>query len=178
MPENTPPISLENSDWLTLVGPAVFSTDKPSQASRLYLRDPATRKLVEFFEQKGLATLKKEDQLEQWYDDWLFYQAEHEIYASVLSPSQYSSKSRRFDLLRYARFVEVFAYFSPAHGYSLQVTFLGLFSILMGSNEALKKEAVAILEAGGVLALGVSEKEHGSDLFGNEIGRASCRERV
>jgi acyl-CoA dehydrogenase len=49
------------------------------------------------------------------------------------------------------------------------VTFLGLFSILMGSNAELKREAVASLEAGNLLAFGVSEKQHGSDLWSNEF---------
>jgi acyl-CoA dehydrogenase len=151
------------------IWPAAFSTTRPSSASELYLRDPPTRKLVEFFERKGLAAIKEEDRLEQWYDDWLDYQAKNNLYASVLSPKSYSSQGREFDLLRYARFMEVFAYFSPGHTYSLQVTFLGFFSILMGSNEALKKEALATLEAGGLFAFGVSEKDHGSDLLGNEF---------
>ncbi len=127
------------------------------------------RKLVEFFEKKGLAALRGEERREQWYADWLAYQAEHRLYASVLSPKGFSSLGHQFDLLRYARFLEVCGYFSPGHGYSLQVSFLGLFSILMGSNAALKREAVASLEAGGQFAFGVSEKDHGSDLFGNEF---------
>jgi acyl-CoA dehydrogenase len=61
----------------------------------------------------------------------------------------------------------VFGYFSPAHGYSLQVTFLGLFPILMGSNAALKEEALQGLARGELLAFGVSEKDHGADLLGN-----------
>src|SRR6185369_4912491 len=46
--------------------------------------------------------------------------------------------------------------------------FLGLFSILMGSNDTLKREAVDALEAGDLMAFGVSEKDHGSDLLANE----------
>src|SRR5438045_4856529 len=134
-----------------------------------YLREPAAQKLAEFFERKGLACLKQEDQREQWYADWLTYQNEHQLYASVLSPKQYSSAGRQFDLLRYARFMEQFAYCSPSHAYSMQVTFLGFFSILMGSNDALKQEATKTLEAGGLFAFGVSEKEHGSDLLANEF---------
>ena len=130
---------------------------------------PLHGRIVEFFERKGLIALKDEDRREQWYEDWLAYQSEHELYASVLSPKKYSGRGREFDLLRYARFMEVCAYFSPGHAYSLQVTFLGLFSILMGSNEALKKEVVTTFEAGGLFALGVSEKDHGSDLLGNEF---------
>ena len=71
--------------------------------------------------------------------------------------------------MRLVRFLEVFAYFAPAHAYSLHVSFLGLFPILMSSNEALKREAVGKLEAGGLFALGVSEKAHGSDLLANEF---------
>ena len=134
-----------------------------------YLADPAVRKLVEFFEAKGLAALKDEDRDERWYEDWIEYQARHRLYANLLVPAMHSTQGSHFDLLRLTRFLEVFAYFSPAHGYSLQVTFLGLFAILMGSNEALKREAAAALEAGGVLAFGVSEKGHGSDLLSNEF---------
>src|SRR5438552_7955422 len=93
------------------------------------LEDPAMRLLVEFFKSKGVAAIKEEDRQEQWYGDWLAYQQQHGLYAAVLSPAEYSSRRNFFDLLRYARFIEAFAYCSPAHGYSLQVTSLGLFSI-------------------------------------------------
>jgi acyl-CoA dehydrogenase len=139
-----------------------------------YLNDPPTAKLVEFFQRKGLAALKLEDQREQWYQDWLAYQAEHRLYASVMSPAEFSGLGNRFDVLRYARFLEVFGYFSPAHGYSAQVTFLGLWSILTGDNIALKHEAIAALERGELLAFAVSERAHGSDLLGNEFVLAAA----
>src|SRR5438067_2344839 len=149
--------------------PRGFAVAGDAGAGDAYLSDAAARKLVEFFAAKGLAALKDEDRREAWYEDWLAYQAKHRLYAEVISPKQYSKLGFEFDLLKYARFREVFAYWSPAHGYSLQVTFLGLFAILMGSNSELKAEAVAALEGGGLLAFGVSEKGHGSDLFGNEF---------
>src|SRR5205085_3049186 len=80
-----------------------------------------------------------------------------------------SSRGHRFSLRRLMRFLEAFAYFSPAHAYSLHVSFLGLFPILMSGNEALKHEALARLESGGLFAFGVSEKAHGADLFANEF---------
>ena len=149
--------------------PRGFSDARPSQGPDNYLCDAATLKLAEFFRSKGLAALKKEDRRERWYADWLAFQAKHRIYASVLSHRQYSTLGSHFDVLRYARFLEVFAYFSPAHGYSAQVTFLGLFTILMGSNDSLKREAVAELERGGLLAFGVSETTHGSDLLASDF---------
>jgi len=147
--------------------PLVFTI--AATTAHVYRQDPAVVKLIAFFEAKGLAALKEEDRLEKWYDDWIAYQAQHRLYAQLLSPAKYSSTGGKLDLLRYARFLEVFGYFSAGHGYSLQVTFLGLGSILMGTNEALKREAVAILEAGGLLAFGVSEKSHGADLLANEF---------
>ena len=149
--------------------PQVFSAQKHSAGAESYLTEPLIRKLVEFFEAKGLSTLKEEDRREQWYEDWLAYQSAHQLYARLLSPKQYSRLGTEFNLLRYARFLEVFAYFSPAHGYSIQVTFLGLCAILMGDNPDLKREAVQALESGGLLAFGVSERAHGSDLLGNEF---------
>ncbi len=126
---------------------------------------------MQFFQKKGLAALKDEDRREEWYDDWIAYQAEHQLYATLLTPRGRSSSSSEesFDLLRYARFLELIAYFSPAHGYSLQVTFLGLFPILISGSDALKAEALATLKAGGLFALGVSERAHGSDLLANEF---------
>src|SRR5437868_8458527 len=96
-----------------------------------YLQDSSLRLLVEFFRNKGLEALKQEDRQEDWYQDWIDYQAKHGIYASLLSPQQYSSRGHRFDLTRLMRFLEVLTYFSPAHAYSLHVSFLGLFPILM-----------------------------------------------
>jgi acyl-CoA dehydrogenase len=138
-----------------------------SAGQKVYFRDPAAYALVEFFQAKGLAALKDEDRQERWYDDWIAFQARHHIYARLLSPKGFSNIGGQLDLLRLTRFLELFAYHSPAHGYSLQVTFLGFFAILMGDNHALKREAVAALEAGGLLAFGVSEQAHGSDLLAN-----------
>ena len=150
--------------------PQAFLGDHPSSAAAAtYLNDSSTRNLVQFFNAKGLAALKDEDRREQWYDDWLAYQARHNLYASLLAPRQYSKQGGELNLLRLTRFFEVFGYCSPAHGYSLQVTFLGLFSILMGTNSALKEEAVAKLEQGGLFAFGISERNHGSDLLANEF---------
>ena len=149
--------------------PQAFGAGSRSAGAERYLGEPVIRKLADFFEAKGLRAIKEEDRFEHWYEDWITYQAKHRLYATVLSPKQYSTLGSELDLLRLTRFLEVFAYFSPAHGYSFQVSFLGLFSILMGSNPALKQEAVASLESGGLLAFGISERGHGSDLLGNEF---------
>jgi acyl-CoA dehydrogenase len=157
--------------WSAL--PLTFSADQDGRTRR-YLDNDASGKLLQFFQAKGLAALKQEDAQERWYEDWIAFQGRHQIYARLLSPRRYSALGGEMDLLRLARFLELFAYFSPAHGYSLQVTGLGLFAILMGHNEELKTEAVKALEAGGLLAFAASEQRHGSDLLANEF---TVRER-
>ncbi len=151
------------------VYPIAFAPPASGPGTAAYLDDPLVRLLVGFFESKGLDALKTEDRQEEWYTDWIEFQAAHGMYASLLSPARFSSRGNRLDLRRLARFLEAAAYFSPAHAYSLHVSFLGFFPILMSSNEALKAEAVTRLEAGGLFAFAVSEKAHGSDLFANEL---------
>jgi acyl-CoA dehydrogenase len=117
-----------------------------------------------------------------WHEDWFRYQGEHGLLAGVLSPKAYSTRGNQFDLLNLTRLWEACAYFSPAHAYTLHVSFLGLFPFLRGGNEALKREAVGKLEAGEIFAFAVSEREHGADLLANEFtltdvapGRLSAR---
>lgn len=152
-----------------LIYPQVFSGSCRSPGAAIYLREPLAQQMAEFFELKGLATIKGEDQREQWCQDWLAYQESRRLYAQLLTPRPYSQWNSGFDIFRYARFLEVCAYFSPSHGYSLHVTFLGLCSILKGANQELKREALEALEKGGLLAFGVSERKHGSDLLANEF---------
>lgn len=149
--------------------PLQFDAPSLTNGAAAYLNDPAVRLLADFFQAKGSAALAEEDRQETWYQDWVEYQGRHGLYAGLLSPRKYSARGNRLDLRRLTRFLEVFAYFSPAHGYSLHVSFLGLFPILLGANEPLKREAIARLESGGLFALGVSEQAHGADLLANEF---------
>jgi len=162
-------MSIESKDASCAIYPLTFSSANQTGGTAQYLQDDATRALLAFFEAKGLPAIKEEDRRETWCEDWIAFQADKGLYATVLSPAAYSTRGGSFDLFRYARFLEVFAWCSPGHGYSLQVSFLGLFAILMGTNDTLKREAVLRLEAGELLAFGVSERSHGSDLMANEF---------
>jgi len=149
--------------------PLSFEAAAPVAGPAAHVRDPAIRLVVDFFQKKGLRSLKREDREETWYQDWIDYQARHGLYAGLLSPKRYSNRGSHFSMARLTRFGEVLSYFGPAHAYSLQVSFLGLFPILMSANETLKKEAIVKLENGGLFAFAVSEQAHGSDLFANEF---------
>jgi acyl-CoA dehydrogenase len=49
------------------------------------------------------------------------------------------------------------------------VTILGLGPIWMGTNEAVKEKAAGLLAEGGIFAFGLSEKNHGADLYASEM---------
>src|SRR5689334_17029439 len=78
------------ADPSTAIYPRRFST-APRGARDPYLSDAATLKLAQFFEAKGISAIKQEERSEQWYEDWLSYQAENRIYASVLTSKQFST---------------------------------------------------------------------------------------
>jgi acyl-CoA dehydrogenase len=150
---------------------------------------PAIEEILAFFREKGLAQLKKEDQEEKWYEDFVNYVRKRKTYAKVLHPTSFSLRA-------VTALAETFGYTSPAHGYSFQVTVLGLFPFLMSQNEKVQREALEKLEAGGLFAFGLSERAHGSDIYASEtklrkvrgqtvasgkkyyIGNANCAELI
>lgn len=135
--------------------------------------DTHSRELVEktinFFEKKGLAKIKEDDQSMVWYDDFLGFIKEEKIFASLLTPADYGDGTTRWDMWRISEYNEVLAFYGLCYWYAWQVTILGLGPIWMGSNEEIKKKTAALLREGGVFAFGLSEKEHGADLYSSEV---------
>ena len=55
----------------------------PAAGAAEYLQDPSIRLLADFFQNKGLEALKREDRQEEWYQDWIDYQAKHQEEGAV-----------------------------------------------------------------------------------------------
>lgn len=144
----------------------------PNNNDRFYA-DEKSREVVEktiaFFEEKGLKKIKEDDQSMVWYEDFLEFIRKEQIFASLLTPSTYSSIGGRWDMWRLSEFNEVLAFYGLCYWYAWQVTILGLGPIWMGTNEEAKKRAAKLLEEGGVFAFGLSEKAHGADLYSSEM---------
>ena len=97
------------------------------------------------------------------------YQKEHGIYATMLTAKGYGDEDSRFDLYRLCPMSEILGFYGEAYQYPLQVSILGVGPIWMGDNELQKKELAEQLKEGHVFAFGMSEKEHGADLYSNEV---------
>ena len=127
------------------------------------------KKTIDFFETKGKKRLKEDDHERVWYDDFLQFLKKEGIFATLLTPTQYGRKGCRWDTFRNRDFNEILSFYSLAYWYTWQVTILGLGPIWMGKNEVVKQKTARLLEEGGIFAFGLSEKEHGADLYASDM---------
>jgi len=125
-------------------------------------------KTIQFFEDKGLGSLREEDRLHKWYDDFIKFLKREQVMATLLTPAEYGGPDSRFDLSRVCQYNEILGFYSPAYQYCYQVTILGLGPIWMGDNEKVKQKTAQLLKDGAIFAFGLSERAHGADLYSNE----------
>jgi acyl-CoA dehydrogenase len=127
-------------------------------------------KTIEFFEKKGLRSVKEDDQKKVWYREYLDFIKDNKIFATLLTPSKYSDDpDARWDTYRNCEFNEIIGFYGLGYWYTWQVTILGLGPIWMSQNEEIKRKAAKALEEGGIFAFGLSEREHGADVYSTEM---------
>ncbi|MRR15744.1 MAG: acyl-CoA dehydrogenase [Deltaproteobacteria bacterium] len=147
-----------------LINPKTYHQKWPDQKTQDIME-----KTIAFFERKGLSSIKEDDQDIRWYDDYIRFLKENEVFATLLTPSGYGDPDSRFDLSRVCQFNEILGFYGNSFQYAYQVSILGLGPIWMGNNEAVKHKAARLLKEGGIFAFGLSEKDHGADLYSNEM---------
>ena len=107
------------------------------------------------------------------------YQKEIGIFAKMLTAKGYGDdEEARFDLYRLCPMSEILGFYGEAYQYPLQVSILGIGPIWMGDSEEQKRELAQDLKDGHVFAFGMSEKEHGADLYSNEVHLTETGEGV
>jgi len=126
-------------------------------------------KTIQFFENKGKAKLKADDRECVWYADFLDFQKEEKIFATLLTPSGYGGRDCRWDTWRNCEFNEILAFYGLGYWYTWQVSILGLGPIWQSENDALKRKAARLLDEGEVFAFGLSERQHGADIYSTEM---------
>ena len=126
-------------------------------------------KTIDFFEKKGKRRLKEDDRERVWYDDLLEFLKENEIFYNLLTPEGYGDENCRWDTWRNCEFNEILAFYGLHYWYTWQVSILGLGPIWMSKNEKAKQKAAAQLKDGQVFAFGLSERDHGADVYSTEM---------
>ena len=136
-------------------------------------RDPETRelmqKVIDFFEDKGLARIKKDWHAKTWNHDFVEFMKENQVLATLMTPSGYGAENSRWDTWRNVKFAEITAFYGITYWYTFQVSMLGLGPVWLGSNEIVKKRTSRLLQEGHVFAFGLSEKEHGADIYSTDM---------
>jgi len=126
-------------------------------------------KTVAFFENKGKASIKKDDQERTWYQEFIDFIAKEEIFADLLTPAKYGGENSRWDMWRIQEFNEILGFYGLPYWYAWQVTILGLGPIWMSDNEKAKERAAKLLRGGSIFAFGLSERTHGADVYSTEM---------
>lgn len=127
------------------------------------------RNTVEFFERKGKAKLKEDDLNRTWYADFLEFQKSEHVFATLLTPAGEGRSDGRWDTWRNCEFNEILGFYGLCYWYTWQVTILGLGPLWMSKNRSLKERAAAHLEKGGIFGFGLSEREHGADIYSTDM---------
>jgi acyl-CoA dehydrogenase len=124
--------------------------------------------IIGWFEKKGLKSIKKDWHAKTWNYDFVEFMKSGQVLATLMTPEGYGENAR-WDTLRNVEFAEIAAFYGITYWYTFQVSMLGLGPIFNGDNEAVKHKAAGLLKEGKVFAFGLSEKEHGADIYSSEM---------
>src|SRR3954453_20426908 len=137
--------------------------------------EPTRRALlatIEWFEQRGKRRLKDDDHERVWYADFLDFVKRERIFASFLTPAAEAGpgdSDKRWDTARICAFNEITGFYGLPYWYTWQVTILGLGPIWQSANKAAKQRAARLLHEGAIFAFGLSEREHGADIYSTDM---------
>ena len=126
-------------------------------------------KVIEFFEDKGLESIKQDFHERTWNYDFVEFAKQNQLFATLMTPSGYGADDSRWDTWRNSAFSEITGFYGLTYWYTFQVSMLGLCPVWMGKNEKLKQKAAKLLQDGHVFAFGLSEKEHGADIYSSAM---------
>jgi alkylation response protein AidB-like acyl-CoA dehydrogenase len=137
--------------------------------------DPETRRLmratIDWFEAKGKVRLLAESHTDEWYADFIAFLSRERAFATLLTPARdaQDEPGKRWDTARNAVFNEILGFYGLPYWYAWQVTILGLGPIWQSDNDSLRARAARLLDEGAVFAFGLSEREHGADIYSTDM---------
>ena len=127
------------------------------------------QKTIQFFEDTGLEKLKEDFHERTWYADFIEFMKQEGILATMMLNAENGDEDSRWDTSRVCEFAEILGFYGLCYWYTYQVSVLGIGPIWMGKNQALKEKAAQYLKDGEIFAFGLSEKEHGADIYSSDM---------
>lgn len=147
----------------------LFNRKTPQRQFKDTQTETLLKKTIEFFEEKGLKNIKKDDLEGVWYSDFLKFVAENQVFYHFLGIPLDEKDQGRFDMWRISEMNETLGFYGLCYWYCWQVSILGLGPIWMSQNQQIQKKAKSLLKEGGIFAYGLSEKDHGADIYSTEM---------
>lgn len=127
-------------------------------------------KTIEWFEAKGLAKQKEQYHAHEFAEDFQKFVTEEGIFETLFLPKGYGSDPNQYySTYRMYEFSEICGFYGAAYWYCYHVSTLGLDPVLLGDNEEAKHKAAAKLKENAYCAFGLSEREHGADIYSSEM---------
>lgn len=127
-------------------------------------------KTIEWFEAKGLAKQKEQFHAREFCEDFQKFVTEEGIFETLFLPKGYGSDpDQYYSTYRMYEFSEICGFYGAAYWYTYHVSTLGLDPVLLGDNEDAKHKAAAKLKNNALCAFGLSEQEHGADIYSTEM---------
>jgi len=129
------------------------------------------RATIDWFENRGKEKLLSDYFSQVWYADFLEFQAREGLFATFLTPAANadSSPDKRWDTSRIAALSEVLGFYGLVYWYTWQVTILGLGPVWQSDSASVRRRVAQLLADGGVGAFGLSEREHGADIYSTDL---------
>ncbi|MBE8522639.1 acyl-CoA dehydrogenase [Amycolatopsis sp. H6(2020)] len=137
--------------------------------------DAETRRLlratIDWFEQRGKAKLTEDYHNRTFYADFIEFAGKEGLFSTFLTPAANAGghPDKRWDTSRVAALSEILGFYGLNYWYPWQVTILGLGPVWQSANAEARERAAAALDAGGVGAFGLSEKDHGADIYSSDM---------
>ncbi|MCE7009745.1 acyl-CoA/acyl-ACP dehydrogenase [Kibdelosporangium philippinense] len=137
--------------------------------------DPETKRLlratIDWFESRGKRKLLADFHGKVRYQDFLDFVGENDVFATFLTPARDAdgNPDKRWDTARIAAMSEVLGFYGINYWYPWQVTVLGLGPVWQSDNAVARQRAASELARGQVAAFGLSEKEHGADIYASDM---------
>ncbi|MBB4685649.1 acyl-CoA dehydrogenase [Amycolatopsis jiangsuensis] len=149
-----------------LLNPHAYDPQRFDQETRRLLR--AT---IDWFEARGKRKLTEDYHDRVFYADFLEFAGREGLFATFLTPAPDSAGNpdKRWDTSRIAALSEILGFYGLNYWYPWQVTILGLGPVWQSVNGAARKRAADALAAGGVGAFGLSERDHGADIYSSDL---------
>jgi acyl-CoA dehydrogenase len=126
-------------------------------------------KTIEFFENKGMQKMKDDTFSFEFTWDFAEFVKKERIFETLFLPKGYGDPDQYYSTYRMYEFSEITGFYGTAYWYMYHVATLGLDPVFLGDNEELKHRAVKTLRENPCCGFGLSEKEHGADIYSTEM---------